>query len=130
EDALPEEPVVTPEHTCTLRTLGPVATFLASSAAQPPAPCLPAALPISAAGADAGKVQQALLAVVADKTGYPPEMLKLEMDMESDQGIDSIKRVEILSAVQDALPEAPVVKPEHMGTLRTLGQVAAFLTGP
>ena len=45
-----------------------------------------------------------LLDVVADKTGYPAEMLNLEMHLDSDLGIDSIKRVEILSALQDKMP--------------------------
>ena len=32
------------------------------------------------------------------------EMLDLDMGLESDLGIDSIKRVEILSALQERLP--------------------------
>ena len=44
-----------------------------------------------------------MLVVVSEKTGLPHvEMLELSMDMESDLGIDSIKRVEILGAMQDA----------------------------
>ena len=39
-----------------------------------------------------------LLAIVAERTGYPPEMLGLDLDLEADLGIDSIKRVEILGA--------------------------------
>ena len=42
-----------------------------------------------------------MLAIVSEKTGYPVEMLELSMDMESDLGIDSIKRVEILGAMQE-----------------------------
>jgi NAD(P)-dependent dehydrogenase (short-subunit alcohol dehydrogenase family) len=68
-----------------------------------------------------------LLSMVAEKTGYPPEMLELDMALDADLGIDSIKRVEILSALQEQLPEAPTVKPEHLGTLHTLRQIAAFL---
>ena len=41
-----------------------------------------------------------MMAIVSEKTGYPQEMLELSMDMESDLGIDSIKRVEILGSVQ------------------------------
>src|SRR5262249_39475897 len=41
--------------------------------------------------------------------------------------IDSIKRVEIFSALQEKLPEAPAIKPEHLGSLRTLRQVVEFL---
>ena len=70
---------------------------------------------------------QVLLEVVADKTGYPVDMLELDMQLDADLGIDSIKRVEILSAIQDRMPEAPAVKPEHLGSLRTLRQIAEFL---
>ena len=77
---------------------------------------------------DAGKVEAVLLEVVAEKAGYPVDILNLDMEMDSDLGIDSIKRVEILSALQQRIPEAPSVGPEHLGTLRTLGQVVAFLT--
>ncbi len=45
---------------------------------------------------DLAKIQIIMMEVVADKTGYPSEMLELEMDMEADLGIDSIKRVEIV----------------------------------
>src|SRR5262249_33437355 len=75
------------------------------------------------------RVQAALLEVIAEKTGYPPEMLDLDMALDADLGIDSIKRVEILSALQERLPEAPTVKPEHLGTLHTLRHIAAFLAG-
>ena len=68
-----------------------------------------------------------LLEVVAEKTGYPAEMLEPEMQLDADLGIDSIKRVEILSALQERLPEAPIIKPEHLGTLRTLRDIAGFL---
>ena len=54
---------------------------------------------------------------MAEKTGYPAEMLELDMELDADLGIDSIKRVEILSALQERLPEAPSLKPEHLGTL-------------
>src|SRR5258706_82412 len=60
-----------------------------------------------------------LFTVIAEKTGYPPEMLSPEMALNADLGIDSIKRVEIFSALQERLPEAPVVKPENLGSLHT-----------
>jgi len=68
-----------------------------------------------------------LLEVVADKTGYPVDMLELDMSLDADLGIDSIKRVEILSAFQDKAPEAPPVKPEDLGTLQTLRQIVEFV---
>ena len=68
-----------------------------------------------------------LLSVVAEKTGYPADMLGLDMALDADLGIDSIKRVEILSALQERVPDAPAVKPEHLGTLHTLRDIADFL---
>src|SRR3712207_4280460 len=56
-------------------------------------------------------------------------MLDPDMGLDADLGIDSIKRVEILSALQERLPDAPAVKPEHLGTLHTLQDVADFLGG-
>ncbi len=47
--------------------------------------------------------------------------------MDTDLGIDSIKRVEIMSALQTALPEAPEVKPTDLGSLQTLQEVVDFL---
>ena len=45
-----------------------------------------------------------LLAIVAERTGYPEDMLGLDSDLEADLGIDSIKRVEIAGALQKQLP--------------------------
>ena len=59
-----------------------------------------------------------------------PAAVAVRLDLEADLGIDSIKRVEILSAMQDRLPGAPAVGPEQLGSLRTLRQIAAFLDGP
>uniref|UniRef100_UPI003D0B0D13 KR domain-containing protein n=1 Tax=Shewanella sp. TaxID=50422 RepID=UPI003D0B0D13 len=73
------------------------------------------------------QVQQTMLSVVADKTGYPTEMLALEMDMEADLGIDSIKRVEILGTVQDELPGLPDLNPEDLAECRTLGEIVAYM---
>ena len=55
----------------------------------------------SATGApalDARGVADALIAMISERTGYPVEMLELDLDIEADLGIDSIKRVEILGA--------------------------------
>jgi acyl transferase domain-containing protein/NADP-dependent 3-hydroxy acid dehydrogenase YdfG/acyl carrier protein len=94
-----------------------------------PAP-KPAPAPASVSTARADEVGRVLLGVVAEKTGYPAGMLTLGMALDADLGVDSIKRVEILSALQDKLPDAPAVKPEHLARLHTLQDVADFLAGP
>ena len=72
-------------------------------------------------------VLEIVLATVAEKTGYPPEMLEPAMLLEADLGIDSIKRVEILSAVQKQLPGLPPVDAKVMGGLQTLGAISDYL---
>jgi acyl transferase domain-containing protein/acyl carrier protein len=140
QEQLPDAPQVKPEHLGTLHTLRQIVEFLggepvasaAGERSQNPSP--PAAEPPGCAGYPAGspssdRVLPVLVAVVAEKTGYPPEMIDPDMGLDADLGIDSIKRVEILSAVQEQLPDAPTVKPEHLGTLQTLRQIAEFLCG-
>ncbi len=68
-----------------------------------------------------------LLAVVAGKTGYPVDLLRPEMALEADLGIDSIKRIEILSALEERLPEHAEVDPEAVSALRTLGDILEHL---
>ena len=70
---------------------------------------------------------QVLLDTVAEKTGYPAEMLELDMRLDADLGIDSIKRVEIFSALQERYPGLPPAGPERIGTLETLRDIVAFL---
>ncbi len=144
QDRLPEAPAVKPEHLGSLRTLRQIAEFLTPQRGSQPAAIqrstvelhpgrngddhAPAATTTGTALIPAAAVADVLIQVVSDKTGYPVEMLELDMQLDDDLGIDSIKRVEILSALQDRLPEAPAVKPEHLGSLRTLRQIAEFLT--
>ncbi|MGB9499306.1 MAG: SDR family oxidoreductase [Dissulfuribacterales bacterium] len=71
--------------------------------------------------------KEMLLDVVADKTGYPKEILTVEMDLELDLGIDSIKRVEIFSAINEENPWLPEVNPAVMAEIKTLGDVIDFI---
>ena len=73
------------------------------------------------------EITQSLLSVVSDKTGYPAEMLEIQMDLEADLGIDSIKRVEIIGAMQELFPELPKLSPEELAEQRTLGKIAEYL---
>ena len=81
----------------------------------------------TASTVSAERITQVTLAVVSEKTGYPQEMLELSMDMESDLGIDSIKRVEILGSVQDQIPQLPEVPGDELAEMRTLGQIVEHL---
>jgi NAD(P)-dependent dehydrogenase (short-subunit alcohol dehydrogenase family) len=84
------------------------ATAAPPIAVQPQAP-LPVAVappaPVKLSSARVAADPKALLLQVAsDRTGYPADMLGLDLNMEADLGIDSIKRVEILGAFRKMLP--------------------------
>ncbi|MET7995423.1 SDR family NAD(P)-dependent oxidoreductase [Amycolatopsis sp. NPDC005232] len=111
-------PVVGPEQVAELRTLKDIVGFIAGNAA-------PAAPP----GLNASSVEAALVGVVAEKTGYPVEMLDVSMDLEADLGVDSIKRVQILGALGEKVDGVPPVGPEQVAELRTLKDIVAFIAG-
>jgi len=73
------------------------------------------------------ELSNALINIVAEKTGYPPEMLELNMDLEADLGIDSIKRVEILGALEDDFPSLPSADTEVLGQTRTLQEIVDYM---
>jgi acyl transferase domain-containing protein/NAD(P)-dependent dehydrogenase (short-subunit alcohol dehydrogenase family)/acyl carrier protein len=77
------------------RTLREIAALLEQTVGQAPSPSAPA--PVVPTSRD---FITELRAVAAERTGYPPEMLDLDAGIEADLGIDSIKRVEILTALQ------------------------------
>ena len=82
---------------------------------------------LAVSGDTAESVMEIMMAVVSEKTGYPQEMLELGMDIESDLGIDSIKRVEILGSVQDRAPELNEIPADELAEMRTLGQIIEYL---
>ncbi|MDO6527220.1 SDR family NAD(P)-dependent oxidoreductase [Motilimonas sp. 1_MG-2023] len=125
QDQLPSLPALNPEDLAELRTLGEIVAYMQAqlgdvAVVQAAAETAPATLSLET-------INQTMLAVVADKTGYPANMLELSMDMEADLGIDSIKRVEILGTVQDQLPSLPALNPEDLAELRTLGEIVAYM---
>ncbi len=68
-----------------------------------------------------------LLEVVSARTGYPQEMLTLDLDLEAELGIDSIKRVEILGCfLQSVVGSEQHSEPElleDLNRVKTLRQI-------
>jgi len=75
-----------------------------ATAAAAIAPIAAATIAAAAPALDRASLQTQLLNIVAERTGYPTDMLGLDQDLEAELGIDSIKRVEILGAMQKTLP--------------------------
>ena len=141
----PEVSGINPNELTELRTLGQIVDYLAgksgasaatpaSQSAAPVAAALTTSAPVTAqptvqstGGADRQALENILLSVISEKTGYPTEMLELGMDMEADLGIDSIKRVEIFGSMTESHPEVSGINPNELTELRTLGQIVDYL---
>ena len=93
----------------------------------PASPERPAAPPADPGDGGAGNLEEVLLSVVAEKTGFPAEMLALSMELEADLGIDSIKRVEILAGLQRSVSSLPQLTAPEIASIRTLGQIVERL---
>jgi acyl carrier protein len=126
------------------RAVPPPAAVPARAPSAPPAPApAPAATQAPAAAAPAaeapkpaaaplampadGDLKTYLFSIVSEKTGYPADILNLEQQLEADLGIDSIKRVEILSAFEGQIPDIKDVNLEEVTKLNTLGDVLGFM---
>ena len=145
EKEMPREEGLSSEHLTTVRTLEDICNALVGGTKTDSQTKAPAAAreKISSAPDDATIVSEddpqkssgqasrtmaVLVAVISDLTGFPEEMLEPEMDLESDLGIDSIKRVEILSRLEHELPDMKSISPDDMGTLKRLGDIVSFLS--
>ncbi|MEK6258949.1 MAG: SDR family NAD(P)-dependent oxidoreductase, partial [Planctomycetota bacterium] len=122
---LPASPLPAPNSAFAVRSEEPVASaaFAAPFNPQPSTFNPPSSPPLRA---PSSALTSTVLAVVSEKTGYPVEMLNLGMSLDHDLGIDSIKRVEILSALQERVPNLPAFQPEELGALHTLQDVVGL----
>lgn len=69
--------------------------------------------------------------IVSDRTGYPEDMINMDADLEAELGIDSIKRVEIIGALQRELPKAHSSEVEKnmelLTRIKTLAEISRHL---
>jgi len=87
-----------------LDNAGKPAPVQAAPAVQPTVTPAPAPAPVVAAPAkalDEATVTKEVVAMVAEKTGYPEDMLDLDLDMEADLGIDTVKQAEMFASMRD-----------------------------
>lgn len=73
-----------------------------------------------------------LLKVVSDKTGYPPDMLDLKLDMEADLSIDSIKRMEIIATLRTKMGDMKTGEEdltERLTSVKTLQGLIDLIVG-
>jgi acyl transferase domain-containing protein/NAD(P)H-dependent flavin oxidoreductase YrpB (nitropropane dioxygenase family) len=76
---------------------GPADTQPASRPAAEPVHPAPSGLPSDK------ELQDALLALISERTGYPVDLIDPDLDLEADLSVDSIKRVEIAGEIASRL---------------------------
>jgi acyl transferase domain-containing protein/NAD(P)-dependent dehydrogenase (short-subunit alcohol dehydrogenase family)/acyl carrier protein len=86
-------------------------------AAPPPALTIAAAVPAAASLSDEVKIK--VLRIISEKTGYPTDMLDLDLDLEADLGIDTVKQAEMFAAIRAAynIPREDTLKLRDFPTL-------------
>jgi len=77
-------------------------TETAPKAPPSPTPSAPAPTPASSAAPSPETILSNLMATIAEKTGYEPDDIEADMELEADLGIDTVKQAEIFSEIRDA----------------------------
>ena len=102
--------------------------------AEPAAGAVPAPAvsppPAAAEWLDRDALVALLVKTLADRTGYAPDALRVDLDLEADLGIDSIKRIELAVAMSKLVPGAFEGRPatlDRVSRLRTLAAIADVL---
>ncbi len=96
----------------------PAGTFVERASAMPKTqPSSPSA---SRPAVSAEEIRRVLLANAVEKTGYPEEMLELDLDLEADLGVDTVKQVAIFAKTREhfGVPRDPKLSLRDFNTLR------------
>ena len=125
KDSIPEMPSITASDMGQIRTLKEASEYIASR--LPIQKVTETKKEVKNEQANQERILEKVIEISADKTGYPKDMLSPEMDMESDLGIDSIKKVEIFSSLKDSIPEMPSITASDMGQIRTLKEASEYI---
>lgn len=76
-------------------------------------------------------IQAILIKIVSDRTGYPEDMLEMDLEIQADLGIDSIKRVQVLEELEAELKSFHVQIPDesiqNLAESFTLGEIVERL---
>ena len=97
----------------------PAAAETAPTTVTAPAPETTTATVTAPASAGPDPVAEAVLDVVEGLTGYPRDLLDLDLDLEADLGVDTVKQAEVFAAVRErfAIPRQDNLKLRDFPTL-------------
>jgi acyl transferase domain-containing protein/acyl carrier protein len=122
--AQPRPPVPAPPPAPASAAPPPPAPASAALSTPPPSPHTPPATP---AGLSRPDLEDVVISIIADLTGYPVDILQPDVELGHDLGIDSIKRVQILARMRERLPELPDIDPAQLAGIATIGETIAYL---
>ncbi|WP_446751259.1 SDR family NAD(P)-dependent oxidoreductase [Streptomyces noboritoensis] len=77
-------------------------------------------------------IEQAVLTVISERTGYPVDMIEPDLDLEADLSIDSIKRTEIVGELARHLAGTRTfddAEMEELSRARTVAAITEWITG-
>jgi acyl transferase domain-containing protein/NAD(P)-dependent dehydrogenase (short-subunit alcohol dehydrogenase family)/acyl carrier protein len=104
--------------------LKPAAAVESVPVALTPAPAAPVPALVEMSPAD--EVKQKVLQIIAEKTGYPIDMLDLDLDLEADLGIDTVKQAEMFATIR-AIYDIPRDDALKLRDFPTLAHIIQFV---
>jgi acyl transferase domain-containing protein/acyl carrier protein/NAD(P)-dependent dehydrogenase (short-subunit alcohol dehydrogenase family) len=81
--------------------VGPASTPVLEKAKEEVKIAIQSPAPVSSTDGASDDVKERVLALVVEKTGYPKDMLDLDLDLEADLGVDTVKQAEIFAAIRE-----------------------------
>ena len=88
-------------------------------------PAKPADVPAEPAD-ELQEIKTYVLTIVSEKTGYPFEVLDLNLDLEADLGIDTVKQAELFASIREHF-DIPRREDLRLSEYNTLAKVMAFV---
>ncbi len=71
-------------------------------------------------------MKERILALAVEKTGYPADMLDLDLDLEADLGVDTVKQAEIFASIRE-MYNIPRDESRKLRDYPTLAHVIRFV---
>ena len=89
------------EAAATVEGAGPTTAQAAIQAGKKEQPAVAAETSQKPSVSESESVKERILALVVEKTGYPKDMLDLDLDLEADLGVDTVKQAEMFAAIRE-----------------------------
>ncbi|PQO29748.1 type I polyketide synthase [Bremerella cremea] len=116
--AAPVVPPIQPPATAPIPVASPTDTSVVSNSGEAN----------SAVGTSPAELESFLVNFVVEQTGYPPEVVDLDADLEADLGIDSIKKAQLFGELQEYFEISTSATELSLDDFPTLRHVLNFLS--